>query len=248
MEEVQIENQKADLAIESVVLKDVKDVVCGNNTCKVYYYHVKINNLHKKSELMVEQFLDESWLLKIDDEGDKEGFKIRSELTIKMLKRILNNVNSEIGKEFGEYLVSSTSLTTLQNEQGHEPLPLAEIWKEQESKNPGFDFHTISKDNILFYGEAKYRAKVNAYGNAIESIKDFVKKKKDIAELPDLKLLNNKITNEHMKVSKKGFVASFSIHGNFDNIFNTIIKNRHIAENKLFKYPEWHFIGVEICH
>lgn len=248
MEKIKTDNQESKLDIESVILKNVQEVVCGDNVCKVYYYHVKINDLHKKSEMMMEQFLDESWLLKIDDEGDREGFKIRSELTIKMLIRILNNVNSEIGKEFGEYLVSSTSLTTLQTEQGHELLPLAEIWKEQESKNPGFDFHTISRENILFYGEAKYRTKTNAYGEAIKSIKDFIKKKKDTAELPDLKLLNSRITNNHLEISKKGFIASFSIHGNFDNIFKNIIENKHIAENKLFKYPEWYFIGVEICH
>ena len=242
------ENTETNLNIESVVLNDVVEIDCNNNICKVYYYHVKINDLYKKSQLMMEQFLDESWLLKIDDEVNRESFKVRSEATIKMLIRILNNVNSKIGKEFGEYLISSTSLTTLINEQGHESLPLAEIWKEQESQNPGFDFHTISEDNILLYGEAKYRKDSNAYGVAIKSIKDFVKKKKDIAELADLKILNKRITNEHINISRKGFIAAFSIHNNFDNIFENILKNKHIAENKLFKYPEWYFIGVEICH
>lgn len=242
------ERQDEYAKIESIILKDTKDIVCGDNTCKVYYYHVKINNVKQKAILMRDQFIDESWLSKIGDEGDIESFKVRSESTINMLIRILNNVNSEIGKEFGEYLISSTALTTLQKEQEHEPLPLAEIWKEQESQNPGFDFHTISNENILLYGEAKYRADKNAYGVAINSIRDFIKKKKDTAELVDLKRLNSRITNEHINISKKGFIASFSIHNNFDNIFKKIIENKHINEHKLFKYPEWHFIGVEICH
>lgn len=240
--------QDTNIEIETIILKEIKEVVCDNNICKVYYYHVKINNVKQKAIAMRNQFIDESWLSKIIDEGDIESFKVCSEKTIKMLIKILNSVDSQIGKEFGEYIISSTALTTLQNEQEHEPLPLAEIWKEQESKNPGFDFHTISKDEILLYGEAKYRSKSNAYGESIKSIKDFIKNKKDKAELHQLKLLNSRITNNHYNIDKKGFIAAFSIRNNFNDIFKTILNNKHIHDNKLFKYPEWYFIGVEICH
>lgn len=236
------------LKVESVILKETKEIICDNNTCKVYYYQVKIHNVKQKAIAMREQFINETWLSKIVDKGDIESFKVCSESTITMLLRILNHIDNPIGQEFGEYIISSTALTTLENEQNHEALPLAEIWKEQESKNPGFDFHTISPDEILLYGEAKYRSRANAYGDAIKSIKNFIKNKKDKAELHQLKLLNPRITNEHINIDKKGFIAAFSIHNNFDNIFKTIIKNKYIIDNKLFKYPEWHFIGVEVCH
>lgn len=52
------ESTETNLNIESVVLNDVVEIDCDNNICKVYYYHVKINDLYKKSQLMMEQFLD----------------------------------------------------------------------------------------------------------------------------------------------------------------------------------------------
>lgn len=235
---------------EEVVLKKTQQISNGNgdNVCHLYYYHVQVKNIKQKASEMMIRFLDESWLSKIDDEGDRESFKVRAEPTIKALIKILKKVGSKIGGDFGEYLVSTSALTTLENECGHEALQLAEIWKEQESKNPGFDFHTLSSENILLFGEAKYRANKNAYGSAIKGICKFIKKKKDIAELVDLKRLHsNRINNEHLNENKKGFIASFSIHNNFENIFKTIIDNKDINENKLFKYAELYFIGIELC-
>jgi len=236
-----------DVDVESVKLIKSLEYKSNENICKIHYVHVKVNNLKQKSEAMLEQFCNETWLFKLEDEGDYSSFKVSSESTLRMLKKILDITDNKIGKEFGEYLISSTALATLEKELNHETLPLAEIWRDQESKNPGFDFHSLSPNQILLFGEAKYRAKTNAYGPAINSICDFILRKKDIAELVYLKRINKRINNEHLDISKKGFIAAFSIYNNFENIFTTIMENKLIKELDLFKYPEWYFIGVEIC-
>ena len=226
-----------------VEIIEVKDSICGN--CKLSYIHVKVKNIAFKAQEILVNILDNSWLQKIDNTIDYNSFLARSEETIQILVKILQEVGNEIGAEFGEFLISSVAQSTLEENYQHEKFPLAEIWKEKVKGNPGFDFHTISNDEILFYGEAKFNSKHNAYSKAITQICNFINKKKDFMELTDLKKINSRINETHLSEDSKGYVAAFSIHNNFENIFQTILDNKKVRQH-LKKYPELFFIGIEV--
>lgn len=227
----------------SVEILDNSNAVC--NGCKLYYIHVKVNNIKQKAQEVMVNILDKSWLKELDNEIDYNSFLVRSEETINILTEILKEIGNEIGAEFGEFLVSSVAQSTLEETSQHTKFPLAEIWKEKVKGNPGFDFHTISNEDILFYGEAKFNMEDNAYPKAISQICKFINKKKDIMELTDLKKLNSRINEKHLSKNARGYVAAFSIHNNFKNIFQTIQNNKNVKQY-LQKYPELFFIGIEV--
>lgn len=227
----------------TIEIKQSQSLIC--NEAKFNYIHIKINNLEKIAEDMMVRVLDNSWLKELDNELDYNSFLSRSKETIELLTKVLKDIGSEIGAEFGEYLISSTALTTLEETYNHETFPLAEIWKEKAKGNPGFDFHSLSTDEILFFGEAKFNSNQNSYSTAISQICKFITKEKDIKELTDLAKLNHKVNNNHLTSSYKGYVAAFSVHNNFENIFSTIQNNKKVLQY-LCKYPEIIFIGIEL--
>lgn len=227
----------------SVEILDNNDIVC--NGCKLYYVRAKVNDTKQKAQEIMVNILDKSWLKELDNEIDYNSFLTRSEETINILTKILKEVGNEIGAEFGEFLVSSVAQSTLEENYQHTKFPLAEIWKEKVKGNPGFDFHTISNEEILFYGEAKFNMEYNAYPKAISQICKFINKRKDIMELTDLRKLNSRVNEKHLSKKAKGFVAAFSVHNNFENIFQTIQNNENVKKY-LKKYPELYFIGIEV--
>ena len=227
----------------SAEILDINDIVCNN--CRLRYVHVRINNITQKAKEIMVNILDKSWLKELDNEIDYNSFLARSEETINILTEILKEVGNEIGAEFGEFLVSSVAQSTLEETYRHSKFPLAEIWKEKAKGNPGFDFHTISGEDILFYGEAKFNSEQNSYTKAISQICKFIDKKKDIMELTDLKKLNSRVNTKHLSNNFKGYVAAFSVHNNFENIFQTIQNNKNVRQY-LQKYPELFFIGIQV--
>ena len=226
----------------STEIKDINEIIIGE--CKLHYIQVKVTDPKQKAQEIMVNIIDNSWLKNLDNKIDYASFLARSEETIKILTEILNDVGNDIGIEFGEFLISSTAQTTLEKQFVHEKFPLAELWKEKAKGKPGFDFHTISVENILFYGEAKYNSEQNAYPKAISQICKFINKKKDIMELTDLQKLNSKIGTQHLSKNSKGYIAAFSIHNNFENIFKTIQNNKKVKQY-LKQYPELFFIGIE---
>ena len=232
----------------SVEIIETKSISCNgsdNNECSLTYIRVKINDIQEQAEKIMVQILNNSWLSKFENEIDKASFIARAKPTIEILVNILSQVGNKIGAEFGEFLISSVAQTTLETNHNHKRFPLAEIWKEKAKGNPGFDFHTMDLNNILFYGEAKFNSDKNAYSKAISQICKFISKKKDIMELTDLQKLSSDITSDHLQLNTKGYVAAFSLHNNFDNIFTTIQNNKNLKQS-LLKYPELFFIGIEV--
>lgn len=233
------------ISVEIIETKSINCNDCSNNKCSVTYIRVKINDIQGQAEKIMVQILDNSWLSEFENEIDKASFITRAKPTIEILTNILKEVGNEIGAEFGEFLISSVAQATLETNYNHKKIPLAEIWKEKAKGNPGFDFHTIDLNNILFYGEAKYNSTENAYSKAISQISKFISKKKDIMELTDLQKLSSNVTSKHLQKNAKGYVAAFSLHNNFDNIFATIQNNKNLKQS-LLKYPELFFIGIEV--
>lgn len=138
-----------------VIKKDCSTM--NNNECKLNYIHIKVTDIKGRAEEMMTVILNDSWLSRLD-KIDKESFIARSQPTIELLLKLLQKVGDEIGADFGEFVISSSAQTVMEDEYTHEKMPLAELWKEKAKGNPGFDFHTISPQELLFFGEAKYNS------------------------------------------------------------------------------------------
>ena len=215
--------------------------------CIVYSIYVQVTDINKAAKEIINIIQNTCWINNLLDEDDIESYIKRAEPTIKYLvEEILNKVENEVTSEFGQYLISSISQVTLKDSLNHEKIALAELWKEQTTGNPGFDFHSFSPNDLLVYGEAKYNAKNNPYTVAIKQINHFIDIEKDIQEYTDLKRIFSKVSTRHKNNRHKAFVAAFSLNAkNNDEILAKAIKHNEL--HKLMNYPELYIIGVEIC-
>lgn len=162
---------------------------------------------------------------------------------------ILSKVDTNVGSDFGEIMVSSTAVDTLCNNYYHKGVPLAELWKEKISGNPAFDFHTETPSFFISFGEAKFNSKNNSYGKAMEQVSGFIDKKKDTKEGSDLfNFISEKAFNNFDVFKLKAYSMSFSICGteSQDAIIEKI-KNNKYFEKLMKNAEELYFIGIEVC-
>lgn len=147
--------------------------------------------------------------------------------------------------DLGEYLVSMNAQEALVQGLAHTKIPIAELWKEQISGNPGFDFHTLSTSEIIVYGEAKYRSTQNGYYDAFNKMSDFIHDNKMQRELRHLRVLASDNAAQNVLSNKLGFAAAFSVHTrNLGRTIENAIK--YPSFNILLNYPEVYLITVEI--
>ncbi|GAT63536.1 hypothetical protein [Paludibacter jiangxiensis] len=211
----------------------------------VYKIHVKITDVESRAKEIIQSISNKSW---INNLGvvEQMSYAARAEKTIvKLVTQIFEKVDDTVTEEFGEYLVSESARDSLINHMDHKFIPLAEIWKEKITGNPGFDFHTESSANLITFGEAKYSSNSNPHTIAINQIVGFIDDKKDIMDFVHLK---NFASDEAMQKAingEKAYVAAFSINGQqYERIFRTAIESD--CFEKLLEYPELYLIGVEI--
>ena len=112
--------------------------------------------------------------------------------------------------------------------------------------NPGFDFHTETKDYYVVFGEAKYRQDNNPYNEALKQIKNFIENEKDIMELVDLKNFVSNGTKQWIDTDfgpMKAYAAAFSMKKDAKLLKN--IENNSFLK-QLLKQKMIFLIGVEI--
>lgn len=231
-------------------VQEVNLIEHGYNTeCKVFYVHIKINSIDNIAFVLIENFLSDSWVSGLMDEDDKISYWACAKPTIKYLvEDVLKEVaeKNEMTSKFGEYLISSTSQMSLEKYFNHDAFPIAELWKEQKSGNPGFDFHMHTHTDLLAYGEAKYSSTNSPCIVAIDQIIEMIDTEKDKREFTNLKRLNQKISSKHLDKENKAFISAFSLNAkNPITVLNNALA--HEATHRLLDYPELYIIGVELC-
>lgn len=211
----------------------------------VFCIHVKVLDIEGRVKKIIASISDTSWINGLDAiEG--ASYAARAKKTIKKLvEEVLAGTISMVTSDLGEYIVSDTAQQTLKDTCGHTLIPLAELWKEKISGNPGFDFHTETPTRFIAFGEAKYRSNINPHTIAIEQIVTFIEDEKDIMELADLKHFSSEEASGNVIQEKKAFVAAFSLNGkNYKTIFDTALTSKSI--DPLLNYPEIYLVGIEI--
>lgn len=208
-------------------------------------------NASESIKAVIDEINDDSWIAKLNI-VDRTSYEARAVRTVEKIMRECTKSNDTLAKEteydysiVGEYIISREGRDTLVSEFQHAHVPLAELWKEQLSGNPGFDYHSESISNRIIFGEAKYNSTSNPYNDAISQVEGFIQDKKDKMELTDLKhFVTDKAVNNFLE-NKKGFAVSFSIKAADPS---KIIENAICSQliNQIKQYDEFYIIGVII--
>ncbi len=199
----------------------------------IHFFRIKINQENVSITLReVLNCLNElSWLSKFDNEYMQNSFMKRATDTINYITaNIINGTESEVTTDSGEYVVSVLSKKTIVDKLDYLDIPLAELIKEKVVGNPGFDFYSENKNNIMLFGEAKYVAKTNAYNKALEQIEEFSISGKDINDIASIDRFFSEKSLENANNGDKGYIAAFSSTG-----IETEKLVKHIQNNEHYK-------------
>ncbi len=217
--------------------------------CDIHCIYVLIDDLEVVIGNMRSEISDTSWINGLGS-IDQKIYKINANKTIKKIVEIITSrVANELNDSVGEYMISYTAQQVLVDCLKHIRLPLAEFLKEKVSGNPGFDFHTISQNKLLNFGEAKFSLNNTAKDRAINQISDFIDLGKDFGELLSLRPLLDRIDGiilENMDNERRGYIAAFSLNAkNIDVIFENALKSN--AMKNIGKYQEFYLIAIQVC-
>lgn len=228
--------------------KDISPYGYEMHPC-VWVVHVQVRReeFPQEAASVVEQISRTSWLSKMN-EIDHASYESRMQNTLQDIKDAIqaggNGGDEKMVRVFMEYLISVNAQNALKT-QSHKVVPLAELWKEKSSGNPGFDFHTINPQQFLIFGEAKYKKKNSPFKNAFLQIANFVKGDKHIRELTDLARVAAKRSAKRVLKGDFGIAAAFSVKpGRVEDTIDKAI--RHETFKSLLTNKEIYMVAIEI--
>ena len=185
--------------------------------------------------------------MKFDNSFLKQTFSVRFQSTIDYISsNIIHEGDDSLTSDSAEYVISEIARSAIVEQLDYLDIPLGELIKEQKSGNPGFDFYSMNKSDIILFGEAKYVAKQNAYGRALEQIYRFHTEQRDVADLLDIQNLCPKTSCDEVCNGNKGFIAAFSSKSTPTERLIGNIKNNNNYQN-LSSHKELILVAVDIC-
>lgn len=217
----------------------------ASKSCAINCLHIKIKDFKPIVKEFEAYISDTSWINGLD-EISKITFKVNAQKTIdKIVNEIIAKIVTGVNEDIGEFIVSYSAQHALNIEHSHKKIPLAELLKEKILGNPGFDFHTISTNNYLVFGEAKFSLDSTPRAKALEQIEKFINDR-DSAELRWLEPFLDLTTRANIIKNEKGYAAAFSFNGtNIVTILNNALASAPI--NEIIKHKELYLIAVELC-
>lgn len=215
---------------------------------KVFFYRIDPEDVTQTLEDILRSIMNKSWLSKFDKNYARMAFESRAQKTIEDIKNKFGEcANDRVTSEAGEYVVSELARKTIVSQLNYLDIPLAELLGKKCSGNPGFDFHSQNiNDNVIIFGEAKYKSNETASSVALAQIADFVRAKKDIEDLPDLEDFCSELALQNVSDKGiKGFAAAFSAKKtSTDRIIKNITKREDFKY--LVKFKEMILVAVNI--
>lgn len=197
----------------------------------IHFFRIRINqdNVSITLREVLDCLNELSWISKFDKEYLQNSFMKRATDTIDYITtNIINGTESEVTTDSGEYVVSVLSKKTIVDNLDYLDVPLAELIREKVVGNPGFDFYSENKNNIMLFGEAKYVAKTNAHNKALEQIENFSISGKDINDIASIDRFFSEEALENANNGDKGYIAAFSSTGiKTEKLVKRIQNNKH---------------------
>lgn len=203
----------------------------------ITYIRIEPENLSVTLRDIITSLSDLSWISRFDKPYMRSSFQKRAEDTAKYLaNKILKNDGDKITEDSGEYVVSELAREALVSELKYLDIPLAELFKEQISGNPGFDFYSANNQKVIIFGEAKYNSRQNAYGVGMEQVDRFIREGQDISDLNDIDKFFEEESLQMADKGDKAYAIAFASKGTAsERIIRGILSNKYysnIASNK----------------
>lgn len=213
----------------------------------IRFFRIRPTDIKLTLRSVLESLSKNSWIMKFDGGFLKDTFSVRFQSTIDHISsNIIHKEDDSLTSDSAEYVISEIARSTIVEQLDYLDIPLGELIKEQKSGNPGFDFYSMNKSNIILFGEAKYVAAQNAYGKALEQICRFKKDKKDISDLHDIQNLCPEASCNEVCKGNKGFIAAFSSKTTATKILIQNIK-KNVNYKELSSHKELILVAVDIC-
>lgn len=174
------------------------------------------------------------------------SFQQRTQESVQYIaKNIIKSSDDAVTSSSGEYVVSELARVAIVENLNYLDIPLAELFKEKVIKNHGFDFYTRNLNEILLFGEAKYKSKQNSYGDSLKQIVEFIDRKQDNSDLPDIALFCCENSKRNFVNGDKGYISAFSTKNiATQQLIEGIKKNKYFAIAS--KYRELICVAVNI--
>ena len=224
------------------------EIICSTEVePHIRFFRVRLTNIKLTLRSVFESLSNNSWIMKLDDGFLQRTFSVRFQSTIDYISsNIIREEDDSLTSDSAEYVISEIARSTIVEQLDYLDIPLGELIKEQKSGNPGFDFYSMNKSDIILFGEAKYVAKQNAYGRALEQIYRFHTEQRDVADLLDIQNLCPKTSCDEVCNGNKGFIAAFSSKSIPTERLISNIKNNNNYQN-LSSHKELILVAVDIC-
>ena len=212
----------------------------------VFFLRVDPEDIAVTLRDIIDVLSDSSWISKFDKPYLQESYKTRAETTVKHIcKKIQDGATSGVYGDAAEYIVSESARETLVEHLKYKDVPLGELFKEQVSGNPGFDYCTANLSDVIIFGEAKYLAAQNAYGTGMGQTARFITEGRDKADIADIQNFFSYSALTGVYNGTKGFSVAFSAKNTASEaLIQGIKRNAHYAE--LSGYQELIFVAVNI--
>ena len=233
-----------------VQVKEMKIIECrkmdAENYSNITFIRIESENLSVTIKDIIASFSNKAWISQFDEDYQRKSFAKRADETANFLAEKLREGNENgITKNTGEYVVSELARQALVEELEYLDVPLAELFKEKVSGNPGFDFYSANRDKIIIFGEAKYSSRQNAYGKGMEQVDRFISQGQDISDLNDIdKFFEASSLNAASNGDKAYAVAFAAKTTKSDDLIDGIVNNKHYSNLVLHK--ELVFLAVNI--
>lgn len=213
----------------------------------IKFFRIRPTDIKLTLRSVFESLANKSWIMRLDQGYLSDAFSVRFERTINHISsNIIHEEDDSLTSDSAEYVISEIARSTIVEQLDYLDIPLGELIKEQKSGNPGFDFYSMNKSNIILFGEAKYVAAQNAYGRALEQISRFHTEKRDVADLCDIQNFCPKASCEEVCKGHKGFIAAFSSKSTPTERLISNIKN-NVNYQRLSSHKELILVAVDIC-
>ncbi len=195
---------------------------------------------------IIVSFSNVSWISKFDKEYVRNSFLKRAQSSADYLAgKILSDSEDTITSDSGEYVVSELARQALVQRLKYLDVPLAELFKEQDSGNPGFDFYSANDEMIIIFGEAKYNSRQNAYGIGMEQVDRFISEGQDISDLNDIDKFFQEESLAKASLGERAYAIAFSAKNTKSEIIIKGILSNKYYEN-LAKHKEVIYLAVNV--
>jgi len=213
----------------------------------IRFFRIRPTNIKLTLRAVFESLSNNSWIMKFDNGFLKHTFSVRLQSTIDYISdNIIRENDDSLTSESAEYVISEIARSIIVEQLDYLDIPLGELIKEQKSGNPGFDFYSMNKSNVILFGEAKYVAAQNAYGRALEQINRFNTERRDVSDLLDIQNFCPKASCDEVCNGNKGFIAAFSSKTTpTERLISNIANNNDYIE--LSSHKELILVAVDIC-